>query len=194
MISIYVSLCMYSYICTEPSGPWSPLPSCTARVGHCRPRQELHNLGTSVHFHLSGKCWKALAWCCEEVPRQAALGEPSGCNWGFSPHMPLPACCPLSSKTLLLWCNIMVKEHNRSLSASVACWGHAYFQAPHIMSLEAKQAGMERVHSRLSPSRNSVLLVLFLALLALLVIRILEHQCVLLAVRGPGKQVTHHAE
>lgn len=76
------------------------------------------------------------------------------------PHMCLPACCLLSSKTLLLWCNVMVKEHNRSLSASVACWGHAYFEAPHLRSLEAKQGGMERVHGRLSPSRNLVLLVI----------------------------------
>lgn len=112
---------------------------------------------------------------------------------GF-PKLCLLASCPLSSQTLLFWCNILVKDHSMSLSASVACWGHVNFQSPCIRFLEAKQAGMERVNGWLSPSRNPVLLVLYLALLALMVICILEHQCVLLAVRGPGKWATQRAE
>lgn len=88
-------------------------------------------------------------------------------------HTCLPACCPLSSKTSLLWCRIMVKERNRSLSASVACQVHAYFQASHLSSPEAKQA-RQGITAGFHPI-ETVSLGLYLALLALIVLHILEH-------------------
>lgn len=154
-----ISLCICDLcICTEPSGPWSPLLHSKSRLLLAQARTE-----TPLFIFISmADAERHLPDVAKEPLRWSALGEPSGCSWGRSPCV-LDCFLPSNVITFLLWCNIVVQEHNVSLRASVTCWGHAHLQAPHLRYLEAKQAGMERVCSRLSQGRNPVLLALCLA-------------------------------
>jgi len=100
------------------------------------PGAHLHPAQQEQVIAGAGKSYTTLALLCvlisvanaeRHLPKDERKSQ-GGVPWenhlavtGGFPHICLPACCPLSSVTLLLWCNIIVKEHSRSLSSSVAC-------------------------------------------------------------------------
>lgn len=166
--SLYVCIYVYVRNAVGPAAHFQAAQQEQPIAGQARTTQLRHGCifisAASAERHLPEVARK---------PQGGVLWEHHLAVTEVFPHMCLPACCPLSSETSLLWCNIMVKEHNMSSSVLVACQVHAYFQARHLSSLEAKQA-WKGIMAGFHPVETP-LLGLYLALLALIVLHILEH-------------------
>lgn len=100
-ISLWVC---YLYKCTEPRGPWSPPPSCTARAAHCWSGWELR------HLHSFSSRWGMPERPLPDEARKPQGGKSHLAATEAVPPVCLPAFCPPNVVIFLLWCNTVARH------------------------------------------------------------------------------------
>lgn len=117
MISVFFCVCIYTYVQNpvDPGAHLHPAQQDQATAGSGKNYTTQAPL-CIVILVASGE---RLLLVLVRIPQGTVCWKKHLAVNRVFPHMCMPVCCCLSSQTLLLCCKAIVKEHNKSLSASV---------------------------------------------------------------------------